>query len=336
MIRAADVLAEGRRVPDFAGSSTVTPDWAPVHARIRDEATADWDDQVAVDRLVDAGAHVRARHRDARPARAPSRSTGTTYAARKGVVLNTGTEPVGAAHRRARRHAVLDQPRRRAARRAARVADRHRRRRHRRRAGAGVLPVRRPGDRARGGASGSWAREEPEASALVADVFGREGIQVLTGATISSVAYAEGQFTVEVGERDAARRQAARRGRPAPQPRRTSAWTPWASTRRPARVEVTAAMRAGDGLWAIGDITGKGAFTHMSMYQAAIAVRDILGQDGPEAVVPRGAARDLHRSRGRLGRDDRAAGPRRRAHRAGRHDGPRLVHARLDRQGPRG
>ncbi len=49
-------------------------------------------------------------------------------------------------------------------------------------------------------------------------------------------------------------------------------------------------MRAGDGLWAIGDITGKGAFTHMSMYQAAIAVRDILGQDGPEAAyhaVPR-------------------------------------------------
>ena len=26
---------------------------------------------------------------------------------------------------------------------------------------------------------------------------------------------------------------------------------------------------AGRGLWAIGDITGKGAFTHMSMYQAA-------------------------------------------------------------------
>ena len=42
-------------------------------------------------------------------------------------------------------------------------------------------------------------------------------------------------------------------------------------------------MRAADGLWVIGDITGKGAFTHMSMYQAAIATRDILGQDGPPA-----------------------------------------------------
>jgi len=48
-------------------------------------------------------------------------------------------------------------------------------------------------------------------------------------------------------------------------------------------VEVDAHLRAGDGLWAIGDITGKGAFTHTAMYQAGIAVRDILGEDGPGA-----------------------------------------------------
>ena len=29
MIRASDVLAEARRVPDLAGGSTVTPDWDP-------------------------------------------------------------------------------------------------------------------------------------------------------------------------------------------------------------------------------------------------------------------------------------------------------------------
>jgi len=49
-------------------------------------------------------------------------------------------------------------------------------------------------------------------------------------------------------------------------------------------------MRAADGVWAIGDVTGKGAFTHMSMYQADIAVRDILGQGGEPAdyrAVPR-------------------------------------------------
>jgi pyruvate/2-oxoglutarate dehydrogenase complex dihydrolipoamide dehydrogenase (E3) component len=35
-------------------------------------------------------------------------------------------------------------------------------------------------------------------------------------------------------------------------------------------------------VWAVGDITGKGAFTHMSMYQADIVVNDILGRP----VVP--------------------------------------------------
>jgi len=42
-------------------------------------------------------------------------------------------------------------------------------------------------------------------------------------------------------------------------------------------------MRAAEGVWAIGDVTGVGAFTHVSMYQAAIAVDDILGRPGPAA-----------------------------------------------------
>jgi pyruvate/2-oxoglutarate dehydrogenase complex dihydrolipoamide dehydrogenase (E3) component len=48
-------------------------------------------------------------------------------------------------------------------------------------------------------------------------------------------------------------------------------------------IETDERMRAGDKLWAIGDITGKGAFTHVSMYQGAVVVRDVLGQDGPWA-----------------------------------------------------
>ena len=61
-------------------------------------------------------------------------------------------------------------------------------------------------------------------------------------------------------------------------------------------LETDERMRVEDGLWAIGDVTGKGAFTHMSMYQAAVAVRDLLGEDGPWAdyrAVPPG---DVHRS----------------------------------------
>src|SRR5258707_6733484 len=55
MIRAGNALAEARRIPGLAGSSTVQPDWAPVAKRIRDEATDSWDDKVAVDRFVDKG-----------------------------------------------------------------------------------------------------------------------------------------------------------------------------------------------------------------------------------------------------------------------------------------
>ena len=74
-------------------------------------------------------------------------------------------------------------------------------------------------------------------------------------------------------------------------------------------LETDERMRVADELWAIGDITGKGAFTHMSMYQAAVAVRDILGEDGPWADYRAVAPGDVHRPRGRLGRADREAGP---------------------------
>src|ERR1700750_3109034 len=55
MVRGSDMLAEARRVPGFAGDATVSPDFAPIHARIRDEATDNWNDQVAVDRFVNKG-----------------------------------------------------------------------------------------------------------------------------------------------------------------------------------------------------------------------------------------------------------------------------------------
>src|SRR5271165_232166 len=55
MIRAADLLAEGRRIPGMAGEAEVHPDWTPVARRIRVEATDDWDDAVAVERFVNKG-----------------------------------------------------------------------------------------------------------------------------------------------------------------------------------------------------------------------------------------------------------------------------------------
>jgi pyruvate/2-oxoglutarate dehydrogenase complex dihydrolipoamide dehydrogenase (E3) component len=42
-------------------------------------------------------------------------------------------------------------------------------------------------------------------------------------------------------------------------------------------IPVDGNMRVMPGVWAAGDITGKGAFTHIAMYQARICTADILG-----------------------------------------------------------
>jgi pyruvate/2-oxoglutarate dehydrogenase complex dihydrolipoamide dehydrogenase (E3) component len=280
VIRAADALQEGRRIPDLAGTSTVDPDWSPVHARIRDEATADWDDKIAVDRLVEAGVtFVRGAARLTGPRQVEV--DGTTWTAARGVVLNTGTEPSAPpidglagtpywTNRDALEAAEIP---------GSLIV-----------VGGGAIGAELGQAFARFGvrvtvlevADRILAPEEPEASALVADVFGREGIQVLAGATISSVSYADGRFSVDVDGRtlqaDKLLVAAGRRPNLADLGLDTVGLDPSARA-----VETDGRMRAGDGLWAIGDITGKGAFTHMSMYQSAIAARDILGQDGPEA-----------------------------------------------------
>ncbi len=58
MIRAANLIAESKRVPGIAGTATVSPDWSPVAQRIREEATDDWNDKVAADRFTGKGGHL--------------------------------------------------------------------------------------------------------------------------------------------------------------------------------------------------------------------------------------------------------------------------------------
>src|SRR3989441_9199340 len=90
MIRADDMLAEGRRIPRFAGDSTVTPDWEPVARRIRREATDNWDDRVAVERFEKKGGRfVRGVGRLSGPGKVAG--NGTTYEAARAVVIATGT-----------------------------------------------------------------------------------------------------------------------------------------------------------------------------------------------------------------------------------------------------
>src|SRR3982074_450353 len=92
MIRADDMLAEGRRIRGFAGDSTVKPDWKPVARRIRDVATDNWDDRVALERFERKGGHfVRGAGRLAGPGKVSV--NGTIYEASRAIVISTGTSP---------------------------------------------------------------------------------------------------------------------------------------------------------------------------------------------------------------------------------------------------
>ena len=287
MIRGADVLAEGRRIPALAGESAVTADWTPVATRVADEATDHWDDQVAVDRLQDAGVtFVRGTGRLDGPRTVVVGDQ--TFTARGGIVLNTGTEPgvppiEGLADTPywTNRDAVqlTELP-------GSLIV-----------VGGGPIGAELAQTFSRFGvhvtvvevAPRILGPEEPEAAKLIGDVFGREGIQVLADVTISEITYADGHFSLALEDQtltaDKLLVAAGRRPNLADLGLDTVGLDPESKS-----LDTDERLRVADGLWAVGDITGEGAYTHMSMYQAAIVVRDILDQDGPWAdyrAVPR-------------------------------------------------
>src|SRR5262249_8337139 len=98
MIRAADLIAEGHRIPGMAGTSQVHPAWEPVARRIRDEATDNWNDTVAADRFTGVGGIlVRGQGRITAPGEVMvTPVTGgepQVLRARRGIVIATGTKP---------------------------------------------------------------------------------------------------------------------------------------------------------------------------------------------------------------------------------------------------
>jgi pyruvate/2-oxoglutarate dehydrogenase complex dihydrolipoamide dehydrogenase (E3) component len=287
MVRAAGALAEGRRIPDLAGNSTVTPDWTKVAKRIAAEATDDWDDSVAVDRLTDAGVSFVRGHARLAGSRTVE-VAGEAYVARRGVVLNTGTAPSvppidGLAQTPywTNRDAVQ----------ITEVPD------SLVIIGGGAVGVELCQVFARFGVAVTLlevsdrmvAMEEPEASAVLADVFAGEGIEVLTEVDISSVEYVDGRFSVHLSDqRLAADRLLVAAGR---RPNLADTGLETVGLDGSAKsLETDEWMRVSDGLWAIGDITGRGAYTHVSMYQADVLVRHVLDQGGAAAdyrAVPR-------------------------------------------------
>jgi pyruvate/2-oxoglutarate dehydrogenase complex dihydrolipoamide dehydrogenase (E3) component len=282
MIRAGNLLAEAGRVPALAGEVVVTPDWTRVAGRIRDEATDDWNDQVAADRFAAKGGRlVRGTGRLAGRRRVTVGDR--TFEARRGVVLATGTRPrippvpgLEGTPYWTNRDAMgaKELP-------ASMVV-----------LGGGAIGVELAQVFARfkcavtviEGQDRLLSQEEPESGELAAQVLRGDGVTVLTGARARQVSHDGTAFTVRLeGDEQllSSERLLVATGRQAdltPLAVDSVGLDPTAGT-----VPTDGQMRAGEGLWAVGDITGRGAFTHVSMYQAEIAVRDILGRPGPDA-----------------------------------------------------
>lgn len=124
------------------------------------------------------------------------------------------------------------------------------------------------------------AAEEPEASAALTRALRDEGVDVRTGVDVERVAHESGRFVVVLGdgllEADELLVATGRTPNLDDVGLASVGLDPEART-----VEVDERCRAGERLWAVGDITGRGAFTHVSLYQGELVVRDVLGEDGP-------------------------------------------------------
>lgn len=276
MIRAANLLAESRRVDGVAGKAEVTPDWSPVAMRIREQATDDWNDQVAVDRFVDKGGlFIRGRGRITAPKTVEV--NGRTHTARLGVVVAAGTNPAVPpvpgledvaywTNRDAMQ--VKDLP-------DSLVV-----------LGSGAIGSELAMVFSRFGVKVTIVealerlvpREEPEAGDLLAEVFQAEGIGVHVGAMATGVAQDGDDIVVTLDNGTELRGEKL-----------------LVATGRRTNVEglgldnvgveldspympVDDHMKVADGLWAVGDITGMGLFTHVAAYQAPIAAASILGE----------------------------------------------------------
>ncbi len=125
--------------------------------------------------------------------------------------------------------------------------------------------------------------EEPEAGTLLEDVFRAEGITVVTDGEVRGISHRGDSFKLDLGGRGALRSEgllvaAGRR------PDLSSLGLDTVGLDPSARfLAADGHMRVAPGIWAAGDVTGVGAFTHVGMYQAAIAIPDVLGQVGPAA-----------------------------------------------------
>jgi pyruvate/2-oxoglutarate dehydrogenase complex dihydrolipoamide dehydrogenase (E3) component len=266
----------------------ITPDWTLIAQRIRNEATDNWDDTVAVERFEGHGGTF---------VRGHGRMTGVdtvevdevTYRATKAAVVATGSRPfippiagLDDVPYWTNRDAVeaVELP-------ASLTV-----------IGGGAIGLELAQAYARFGVDIAVVEamdhllphEEPEVGAMIAQVLAGEHIDVHVGALATAVSYDSDKFSVSLADGTVV----------------TSERLLVAAGRRVdlAGIGVDAIdvetdlpglptddnVRVVPGVWAVGDVTNRGKFTHVGIYQANIVVADILGQPHEPAnysAVPR-------------------------------------------------
>ncbi len=294
MIAAARAIGTARDAGRHAARVEIEPDLGPVAERVHEEAVNHWDDTPFAERLERNGARLlRGRGRLVAPRQVlvtAADGATTLLRARRGVVLNPGTAPavppvdgladtpywtnreVFAVDRAPASLAVV---------------------------GGGPIGLEMAQTFARFGTATTLvevaprilAIEEPETSPIVADALAADGIRLLEGCDLRSVAWSDGTFRLDIGgEEHRVERLLVATGRRM-NTHDLGLETVGVEPGPGGTLGTDERLRVADGLWAVGDVTGQGAFTHLSNYQARIAVRDVLGaEDGPWAdyrAVPR-------------------------------------------------
>ncbi len=293
LVRSANLVTEARRANGLVGSVEVEADWSVVAQRLRDEITGGWDDSYGEHRFAASGGRlVRGWGHIVAPRTVQVGET--FYEARKGIVLATGSAPfvppipglseVGfwtnreavAAEALPSSLAIL---------------------------GGGPVGVELGQVFARFGVKVSiiegqdrlLGSEEPEVSAVVAAALEAEGVELRLGNTVNEVAESAGSKLVRLSGGGSVRADEILVATGRRSDAESLGVAVVGAQIENGFVKTDNRMEAADGLWAIGDVTGKGMLTQVGLYQGSIAVETILGGDPTPAdytVMPRAVFTD--------------------------------------------
>ncbi|HVR79029.1 MAG TPA: NAD(P)/FAD-dependent oxidoreductase [Acidimicrobiia bacterium] len=293
MIRSANLLHEARRADGLIGRVDVEPDWSLVSDRVRAEITGNWDDTPAVARFEGHGGRF-VRGRGALTGPRTVVVDGAEFEARRGIILATGSIPaippipgLSDVEYWTTHQAVSTEELPRSL-----IV-----------LGGGAVGCELGQVLARfgvevtivEGAARLLPGEEPEASAVIIEAFTDEGITVLTRVRATSARSGDGSIivTLDDGSELHGERLLVATGRRVDL---GGLGLEMAGVDGSGRfIAVDDYLRAADGIWAIGDVTGKGMLTQVALYQSTIAVADLLGHDPPPAdytTLPRATFTD--------------------------------------------